>query len=1472
MNTRLALLVVAFAAREAFAEVVPVEEGKTVYASASAFRELVKNGRGTLVTTGDFTGKAALEVGTWRIAGGSKVVVDGSPIDETTWFYVKGERDSLVNPAGGAFLEVTEGSSLTVKGVSYVGIGDRYFGGTNRTRGYGSLVVTDGAYLDLSPSAQVRVTDYGSVGGYGVIAVSNSAATIRKELRLAPTARDDNFARFIVSHSTVTNAGITVNGPATNGAWFDAATLVPIEASENWLTTGEGGGAGRSALPVAYYHIQSGGLAVDTDVDVTIPAAITGEGGLVKLGRGMLTLAGDNTYAGDTVVKAGTLAVTGSIAGRLVLDGGKLTLTPGGRIAAAQGYGDDTQVRIAGMERLTEGAVVVRSDDADFLTWMQRMLLPRVASDLDLKIADDALTLVASASGDEAVGGVVARVPLTDGRTTWTNPGCGIAGGGWTTLKKDGYTEVKLTAPNQTKLWSLQQFSKGYYYKNDQHYQYAKKYCGGADIPLNDTALKSIADAFESCRAAGGTVIPRFAYTWDGWGGCEPDDFEMMLTHIRQLAAICSAYRDVIPAVECGMIGAYGEMHTSRYCDREYARRITSTWLDNLPDDMALLVRSPCYILYEAGAANTTEFFGRGLDASPRIRRIGFYNDGYLGTDGDYGTWGSGSASFTRAEGCAYLRPRGNVPYGGEFATVTDEYFEQNVHLLDPKRFNLVEEWYDTHLSYLRTIHATEMTVYRRLAATRFEDSTWAFDAMPYLAEYNGETLQKFGEDHMGFRFVVREVAARRNGRRVTLALKIENTGFGRLCFPETKEILVRDCGGAGGESGRAGSRDPTTGDDAGDGVNDGRRLGFALPLPATGTDLRLLEGGRTTAVEIAFTLPDSLPYGRYEVALRERVPLADEDGGETPRRVIAFANDGAFDVETKANYLCTMVIDGTADEESAQDVSSGGEALVVAGTTRDLSKTVFTSDARLVLAGGGTLILGESVPKTIEIENGRLEFGVFPDGFDFGSLIAHGNEVVIRNDAVTKTITLGDHTLDDYTLVGNFRYSVPAGRTVTLDAPAWIADFGVDVYGTLDVRDDLTLAGDVDVTIHAGGTMGNLGRSATDDAGRMIVRDRARIVVKQGGRLLNPVNGNWANSGLELMTDVEGATSLVMDGGTVAVHRMSGTGLGKIEVTDDSEWQVWYGEWYGNGRTPDPFKGASEVSLADGATLTVKRIKQSFGENQQDSGDITVNLADVHITGKGNLVFGNAHPTRKVEFVIRSLNDCTGEVSIVEDTGTSLVFLSGSSWAGGIVVTKGVTIPEDWWFAYNAAHDASSGGQWIADGVFEAEKGSDCQHDAIVSFTGVTGWVVKLPDDCGGKGGESGRAGSRDPTTGDDAGGRAGSRDPTTGASFLFLEEKGVLVPYGRMAEGWTKLGGKDFVEGVTYELEMDFKFRGGKWTVGFTVDGVKLVDVHGRMRFPVEYDPTALRQIIFDGPGRRGDFRGRLVRRPQGFWLEVK
>jgi hypothetical protein len=489
-------------------------------------------------------------------------------------------------------------------------------------------------------------------------------------------------------------------------------------------------------------------------------------------------------------------------------------------------------------------------------------------------------------------------VAPVDGTEFFENPGCGFAGGAWSDLKPGMPTnglDLCAKTPNCTKLWAMHKFSKGYVYKTPEYYtNHVMRFVGGADIPLDENALLSVSNSLLKCRLNGGTCIPRFAYTWDQWGGVEPDDFDILLTHIRQLSAVLSQFRDVVPAVECGIIGAWGEMHTSRYGAKEYQNQIVKAWLDGLPKDMSLLGRSS-YVWMAFLDTSATNFFNGGMETFDQalLARMGFYNDGYLGTDWDYGTWGGGTGIWSRRQGQTFLRERA-VPYGGEFAWVSTNYFDKNVHLLDTNRFNIVQEWYDTHLSYLRNIRDTRMGVTRRLADTPFSSAKWAFDGMPRLSEYDGIDLRKFCEDHMGYRYVVRGVKLAamtevdspggprsRAAATVMLDLEIENTGFGQLLFAEKPEVLL---------------------------TSSGASTANAVLAPAKmSATIASIRGGATTHVTLTFPYPADAKPGEFGVWLRIRVPLVDEPADSTPRRTIRFANKDCWHPDIKANYLFTL-------------------------------------------------------------------------------------------------------------------------------------------------------------------------------------------------------------------------------------------------------------------------------------------------------------------------------------------------------------------------------------------------------------------------------------------------------------------------------------------------------------------------------------------------------------------------------------
>ena len=110
---------------------------------------------------------------------------------------------------------------------------------------------------------------------------------------------------------------------------FNGTTIKPTRKTEDFI-------AANSLLTC---NIQSGNLVIDTDYDIAIAADLSGTGGIVKRGSGVVTLRGNNTFTGAIVVESGAGAVISRNDGQgpFVVDG-----TEGGAFASPLQLHTDT--------------------------------------------------------------------------------------------------------------------------------------------------------------------------------------------------------------------------------------------------------------------------------------------------------------------------------------------------------------------------------------------------------------------------------------------------------------------------------------------------------------------------------------------------------------------------------------------------------------------------------------------------------------------------------------------------------------------------------------------------------------------------------------------------------------------------------------------------------------------------------------------------------------------------------------------------------------------------------------------------------------------------------------------------------------------------------------------------------------------------------------------------------------------------
>lgn len=305
----------------------------------------------------------------------------------------------------------------------------------------------------------------------------------------------------------------------------------------------------------------------------------------------------------------------------------------------------------------------------------------------------------------------------------------------------------------------------------------------GKDQDLTEDALNVLQQTFDNIRKNNGHVIVRICYDpwYNGRSNVTPDH-EWVLKHVKQLAPVLSKNTDVIVALEMGMHGAYGEMHSDTNITYDRVAEATNLMLRSTPPELKILTRTGNY------SAKVLGFDDWGVDfhidgekfkeiakaKGDTMYRVGMFNDGYLGTQYDYGTWGADCAtSICREEGVAWLEKYGiNTPYGGEALTTAENY-----QVINTPEF-LAYEGFRTHTSYLNIQWNNNLI--ESWKKTPFTQKDFDYDP----ARVDSLSGFKYINDHLGYRFVLREswLSDTVGSDGILRAkLRIQNVGFGNL-------------------------------------------------------------------------------------------------------------------------------------------------------------------------------------------------------------------------------------------------------------------------------------------------------------------------------------------------------------------------------------------------------------------------------------------------------------------------------------------------------------------------------------------------------------------------------------------------------------------------------------------------------------------------------------------------------------------
>jgi hypothetical protein len=305
----------------------------------------------------------------------------------------------------------------------------------------------------------------------------------------------------------------------------------------------------------------------------------------------------------------------------------------------------------------------------------------------------------------------------------------------------------------------------------------------GVSRDLTEDALNVLQQTFDNIRDLGGHVIVRICYDpwYNGRSNVTPAH-EWVLKHVKQLAPVLSKNTDVIVALEMGMHGAYGEMHSDTSITYDRVAEAVNLMLRNTPPELKILTRTGNYSAKVLGFNNWGADFRIDGEKFAEIAkakgdtmyRVGMFNDGYLGTQYDYGTWGADcKTSICREEGVAWLEKYSvNTPYGGEALTTASGY-----QVINTPEF-LAYEGFRTHTSYLNIQWNNNLI--DSWKKTTFKQKDFDYDP----ARVDSLSGFKYINDHLGYRFVLRESWLSDtvgNDGILRAKLRIQNVGFGNL-------------------------------------------------------------------------------------------------------------------------------------------------------------------------------------------------------------------------------------------------------------------------------------------------------------------------------------------------------------------------------------------------------------------------------------------------------------------------------------------------------------------------------------------------------------------------------------------------------------------------------------------------------------------------------------------------------------------
>ncbi len=282
----------------------------------------------------------------------------------------------------------------------------------------------------------------------------------------------------------------------------------------------------------------------------------------------------------------------------------------------------------------------------------------------------------------------------------------------------------------------------------------------------------NIQNDFNQIRNSGLKCIVRFSYSNEQSTAPQQPEKSRIVQHINQLASVLQSNKDIILSHQAGFLGTWGEWYytnstefgtdgnisTDQWANR---KEIIEAMLQATPSAIPLQVRYPQIkkVMFGETLLDSTTAY-----ENTAIARIGFFNDAFLNSWGDMGTYEVASESQNPIGTADYLYCANETHY----TPMTGE-----TNGLNPPRTdgdNAVIE-----------LDSTNWTTLNRDYFTQNFDN-WIVSGH-YADIVKG----------LGYRFVLQSSVFNLNGKKLTIHVKLINKGFARLVKKRDVSLILVD-------------------------------------------------------------------------------------------------------------------------------------------------------------------------------------------------------------------------------------------------------------------------------------------------------------------------------------------------------------------------------------------------------------------------------------------------------------------------------------------------------------------------------------------------------------------------------------------------------------------------------------------------------------------------------------------------------